>query len=79
MSQRLGMAVGRFFSINSSSQLVNNYILQQANIRMEDNYSYRQYLQKSGPVILNNLQEKVQGKGPCMSCDQPMLNLRDMY
>jgi hypothetical protein len=79
MSQRLGMADGRCFSINSSSQLVNNYIMQQANIRMEDNYSYRQFLQSNGPVILNNLQEKVQGKGPCMSCDQPMLNLRDMY
>ena len=38
MSQRLGMADGRCFSINSSSQLVNNYIMQQANIRMEDNY-----------------------------------------
>jgi len=79
MSQRLGMADGRCFSINSSSQLVNNYIMQQANIRMEDNYAYRQFLQKSGPMLLNSMQEQVQGKGPCLSCDKPLLDLRDMY
>lgn len=73
------MADGRCFSINSSSQLVNNYIMQQANIRMEDNYSYRQFLQKNGPAILNTIQESVQGTGPCLSCDKPLLDLRDMY
>jgi len=79
MSQRLGMADGRCFSLNSSSQLVNNYIMQQANIRMEDNYAYRQFLQNSGPTLLNDVQEKVQGKGPCLSCDKPLMDLRNMY
>jgi len=79
MSQRLGMADGRCFSLNSSSQLVNNFIMQENNIRMEDNYAYRQFLQNNGPVLLNKMQEKVQGKGPCFTCDKPMMDLRNMY
>ena len=46
MSQRLGMADGRCFTINSSAQLFNNYVMKQNGITFEDNYSYRQLLQK---------------------------------
>lgn len=68
MSQRLGMADGRCFTISSSAQLTNNYIMQQNGISLEDNYSYRQLLQRSGPELLNKLQE--QSRDRCDPCDR---------
>jgi hypothetical protein len=65
MSQRLGMADGRCFTIHSSAQLTNNYLMEQNGISFEDNYSFRQALQKQGPEFLNKLQEQSRGK-----CDQ---------
>ena len=41
MSQRLGMADGRCFTVNTSAQLFNNYVMKQNGISFEDNYSYR--------------------------------------
>ena len=38
MSQRLGMADGRCFTINSSSQLYNNYLMNKNGVSYEDNY-----------------------------------------
>ena len=52
MSQRLGMADGRCFTINSSNQLYNNYVMKENGISFEDNYSFRKLLQKKGPEIL---------------------------
>ena len=68
MSQRLGMADGRCFTINSSAQLMNNYIMNQNGVSLEDNYSYRQLLQKQGPELLTKLQE--QSRATCDSCDR---------
>jgi hypothetical protein len=68
MSQRLGMADGRCFTLNSSAQLTNNYIMQQNGVALEDNYSYRQLLQKQGPELLNKLQE--QSRATCDPCDR---------
>lgn len=68
MSQRLGMADGRCFTINSSAQLTNNYIMKQNGIAFEDNYSYRQLLQKSGPELISKLVE--QSRTSCDACDQ---------
>jgi len=78
MSQRLGMADGRCFTINSAAQLTNNYIMQQNGISFEDNYSYRQLLQKSGPELLNGIKEE-QGKGKCNTCDKPLINTSKIY
>ena len=78
MSQRLGMADGRCFTIHSSAQLVNNYIMKQNGIALEDNYSYRQLLQKSGPEILANVQD-LQGTQQCSQCNKPLLNVADIY
>ena len=61
MSQRLGMADGRCFTMNSSAQLFNNYVMKQNGISFEDNYSYRKLLQSQGPQLLSKVQE-VQGK-----------------
>ncbi|AGH31185.1 hypothetical protein APZ24_gp145 [Ostreococcus lucimarinus virus 2] len=68
MSQRLGMADGRCFTLNSSAQLTNNYIMEQNKISREDNYSYRQLLQKQGPELLNKIQE--QSRSSCDPCDR---------
>jgi hypothetical protein len=68
MSQRLGMADGRCFTINSSAQLTNNYIMKQNGITFEDNYSYRQLLQKQGPELLSKVQE--QSRAACDPCDR---------
>lgn len=78
MSQRLGMADGRCFTINSSTQLLNNYIMKQNGITFEDNYSYRKLLQNQGPNLLNKIQDE-QGKENCKTCDKPLLKMPDIY
>ena len=78
MSQRLGMADGRCFTINSSAQLLNNYVMQKNGMTFEDNYSYRKLLQKSGPELLSKVQEE-QGKANCNNCDKPLLDTSKIY
>jgi hypothetical protein len=78
MSQRLGMADGRCFTIHSSAQLVNNYIMKQNGIALEDNYRYRQLLQSKGPEVLAKVQD-VQGTAQCNQCNKPLLNVADIY
>lgn len=78
MSQRLGMADGRCFTINSSSQLFNNYVMKNNGISFEDNYSFRQLLQKQGPALLSTIQGE-QGKDNCNTCDKPLVNASDIY
>ena len=78
MSQRLGMADGRCFTINSSSQLFNNYVMKNNGISFEDNYSFRQLLQKQGPTLLSAIQGE-QGKDNCNTCDKPLVNASDIY
>ena len=67
MYQRLGMADGRCFTINSSAQLTNDYIMKQNGIAYQDNYSYRQLLQKQGPELMNKMKE--QSRSACDSCN----------
>jgi hypothetical protein len=78
MSQRLGMADGRCFTINTSAQLLNNYVMKKNNITFEDNYSYRQLLQKQGPELMSQIQDE-QGTTKCNSCDKPLVNASDIY
>ena len=52
--------------------------MQQNGIVFEDNYSYRQLLQKSGPEIINQIQSK-QDTQPCNTCDKPLLNMSKIY
>ena len=63
MSQRLGMADGRCFTINSSSQLYDNYIMKENAISFADNYSFRKLLQEKGPALLKPSQ--AQQKDQC--------------
>lgn len=78
MSQRLGMADGRCFTVNTSAQLLNNHIMKTNGITYEDNYSFRQLLQKQGPAIMNAVQAG-QGAGPCNACDKPLLKTPNTY
>jgi len=66
MSQRLGMADGRCFTINNSSMLYNDYLMTQNGINFEDNYSFRKLLQQKGPDILVKSEDKKDE--PCGMC-----------
>ena len=75
MSQRLGMADGRCFTIANSSKLYDSYIMQKNGIKPEDNYSYRQLLQSKGPELNKDVQTQ---PAPCSLCDSTM-NLSKIY
>lgn len=75
MSQRLGMADGRCFTVASASTLFNDYVMAENNIMPQDNYSYRKLLQQQGPKILGMTDRK----GPCITCNTPMFNLKNTY
>ena len=77
MSQRLGMADGRCFTINSSNQLYNNYVMKENGISFEDNYSFRKLLQKKGPEILRPSQDLQ--KDACGSGDKALLKMPNIY
>lgn len=88
MSQRLGMADGRCFTLHTSSRLLNDYVMSQNGISYADNYSYRNLLQKMGPAVVHNIQRQQNvGKIPrpnnyvnqCQSCDKPLLKVPDTY
>jgi hypothetical protein len=84
MSQRLGMADGRCFTIGTSAQLLNDYVMKTNGIQYQDNYSYRQLLQKQGPQIVQQIQQ-LQNVGQvqrpnnfvnqCQSCNKPLLKM----
>jgi hypothetical protein len=76
MSQRLGMADGRCFTINNSSMLYNDFIMTQNGIKYEDNYTFRKLLQEKGPEILKPPTKDE--KEPCGMCDTT-LKLSGIY
>jgi hypothetical protein len=75
MSQRLGMADGRCFTVSNSSMLYNNYLMSQNGIKYEDNYSFRKLLQEKGPDMLKSPND---GKDLCGQCNGT-LNLSGIY
>ena len=88
MSQRLGMADGRCFTVNTASTLLNDYVMTQNGIPYENNYAYRRLLQSRGPEIMDQVQgfQKVGPKGlnpnginMCQSCDVPLLKVPNTY
>ena len=62
MSQRLGMADGRCFTIGTSAQLLNDYIMKTNGVQYQDNYGYRQLLQQQGPQLVQQI-ENLQNVG----------------
>lgn len=84
MSQRLGMADGRCFTISSANGLVNDYIMTQQGIKYEDNYAYRKFLQQAGPDALKSITSMQTSRSPnhinqCQSCDTPLLKIPNTY
>ena len=89
MSQRLGMADGRCFTIGTSSRLLNDYVMTANKIGYQDNYSYRQLLQTRGPELLNSLHSTTQPANPnapqsnfisqCQECNEPLLKVPHIY
>ena len=80
MSQRLGMQDGRCFTVYSSANILNDYVMEQAGIPLNFNYQYRQYLQQQGPEVMQKVQslQKVGnstkgGFNQCMSCNLALL------
>lgn len=65
MSQRLGMADGRCFTINNSSMLYNDFLMTQNGIKYEDNYSFRKLLQAKGPDMLKPPEDAEKLCGVC--------------
>jgi pyoverdine/dityrosine biosynthesis protein Dit1 len=82
MSQRLGMADGRAFTIYSSNQLFNDRIMTDNGIAYPLNYQYRQLIAKMGPDLLKPI-TNLQQVGPvpansinrCFSADVPLLKV----
>lgn len=87
MSQRLGMADGRCFTINTSNRILNDYLMDQKNISLENNYEYRKLLQKMGPELLKMIEQKQKSGrvessnhvNQCQSCNVPLLKVPDIY
>ena len=88
MSQRLGMADGRCFTINTASRLFNDYVMTSHNIPHVDNYSYRRMLQQKGPQLIQEVTAAQQvGAQPrpnnhvnqCQTCDLPLLKVKREY
>ena len=79
MSQRLGMAAGRAYTISTSSQLFNNYLMRESRIPLENNYAYRQLLQKQGPSLINSVTAKVQGDTQCNEFHTPLVKVKGHY
>jgi len=66
------MADGRCFTINTSSQLLNNRIMETNKVALVDNYAYRQLLQKKGPELINQIQSTQDANARCSSCDRAL-------
>lgn len=87
MSQRLGAADGRAFTISTSSKLFDNYIMSSHNVPLVDNYAYRRLLQEKGLEVVKkvqDLQQHGQRPGPhdvnqCYSSDRPLLKVPGVY
>jgi len=89
MSQRLGMADGRCFSLHTSSLLLNDHIMKTNGIEYQNNYAYRHLLQQMGPRVISNI-EAIQSSNQvranninfvnqCQSCNVPLLKVPNTY
>ena len=87
MSQRLGMADGRCFTIGTSSRLLNDYVMSSNGIQYQDNYNYRKLLQQQGPGLMDRIQGEQQAESQrpnnfvnqCQQCNKPLLKVSNIY
>jgi len=79
MSQRMGMADGRAFTISTSSGLLNDFIMEKNGIQYADNYSFRKALQKQGPALLEVVTQQ-QTIDPCKATvNETLLKVPNTY
>ena len=65
MSQRIGMADGRCITSWDSNRIMSDFMMEQNNIKFQDNYTWRQKLQASEPSALGlPLKNAACGGGP---------------
>lgn len=81
MSQSMGMADGRCFGVHTSAQLFNDYLMNKNNISYADNYSYRKFLQQSGPSVMDsvNAQQPITTVNQTPVCNKALLNVSNIY
>lgn len=75
MSERLGMADGRCFTINTASTLFNDHVMKTNGVMFQDNYSFRQLLQSKGPALMDAYTRKEK----CPQCNQALLAVKNTY
>lgn len=70
MSQRLGPADGRCFTIHTSNRLMNDQIMNLLNIPLQDNSAYRNAIAEGGQELLDGLMKPVAQSGQINNCAQ---------
>ena len=55
MSERLGPAGGRCFTVYTSNRIMNDRIMNLLDVPLQNNYAYRTALEKGGQPMLNSL------------------------
>ena len=72
MSQRLGPAGGRCFTVYTSNRIMNDRIMSTLDIPLQDNYAYRRAMEVGGPELISSLMKpvdssvRVDGCAKCM-------------
>ena len=74
MSQRLGPAGGRCFTVYTSNRIMNDRIMNLLDIPLQNNYAYRLALDQGGQPMLNDLMKPVASSvrvDQCAKCRGP--------
>ena len=74
MSQRLGPAGGRCFTVYTSNRIMNDNIMNMLQVPLQDNYGYRRAIEEGGPQMIANLMKPVASSlrvDGCAKCTGP--------
>lgn len=85
MSQRLGMSDGRCFTLYTNQNLLNDAIMHGNGISLEDNYTYRMFLQQAGHEVMDSImgvqlhEHQTPNSVSCTPCNTPLLKVSTPY
>ena len=74
MSQRLGPAGGRCFTVYTSNRIMNDRIMNMLEIPLQDNYAFRRTMENGGPELVRSLMKPVESAvrvDQCAKCMGP--------
>ena len=74
MSERLGPAGGRCFTVYTSNRIMNDRIMNMLDVPLQNNYAYRTALEKGGAPLLYSLMKPVESSvrvDHCAKCMGP--------